>query len=67
MLMRLSRASKGINARLVEPQLAVGKEKQIFSTGWGGTGLELEAIRRGELNALETDAFRFSGVGALNR
>ena len=101
----------------VEAQLAVGKEKEIFSTGWGGTGLELEAIRRGELdatpmrmgddvgaataeaikadlesradelplvflgritvahdqmsadelNALETEAFRFSGVGALNR
>ena len=101
----------------VEAQLAMGKEKEIFSTGWGGTGLELEAIRRGELdatpmrmgddvgaataeaikadledragdlplvflgritiahdqmsadelNALEIEAFRFSGVGALNR
>lgn len=101
----------------VEAQLALGKEKEIFSTGWGGTGLELEAIRRGELdatpmrmgddvgaataeaikadlegrgdelplvflgritvahdqmsadeiNALEEEAFRFSGVGALNR
>jgi len=101
----------------VEAQLAMGKEKEIFSTGWGGTGLELGAIRRGELdatpmrmgddvgaataeaikadledraddlplvflgritvahdqmsadelNALETEAFRFSGVGALNR
>lgn len=101
----------------VEAQLAMGKEKEIFSTGWGGTGLELEAIRRGELdatpmrmgddvgaataeaikadlegrgdelplvflgritvahdqmsadeiNALEEEAFRFSGVGALNR
>ena len=101
----------------VEAQLAMGKEKEIFSTGWGGTGLELEAIRRGELdatpmrmgddvgaataeaikadlenrgdelplvflgritvahdqmdadeiNALEQEAFRFSGVGALNR
>jgi len=101
----------------VEAQLAMGKEKEIFSTGWGGTGLELEAIRRGELdatpmrmgddvgaataeaikadlenrsedlplvflgritiahdqmsaeelNALETEAFRFSGVGALSR
>ncbi|MEO0380100.1 MAG: substrate-binding domain-containing protein [Pseudomonadota bacterium] len=101
----------------VEAQLALGKEKDIFSTGWGGTGLELEAIRRGELdatpmrmgddvgaataeaikadleeradelplvflgritvahdqmsadelNALEQEAFRFSGVGALNR
>ena len=101
----------------VEAQLAAGKEKDIFSTGWGGTGLELEAIRRGELDAtpmrmgddvgaataeaikadlegragdlplvflgritvahdqmsadeidaLEKEAFRFSGVGALNR
>ena len=101
----------------VEAQLAMGKEKDIFSTGWGGTGLELEAIRRGELDAtpmrmgddvgaataeaikadlenrvdelplvflgritiahdqmsveeldaLEQEAFRFSGVGALER
>ena len=101
----------------VEAQMAMGKEKEIFSTGWGGTGLELGAIRRGELNAtpmrmgddvgaataeaikadlegraedlplvflgritvahdqmsadelnaLETEAFRFSGVGALER
>jgi autoinducer 2-binding protein LuxP len=101
----------------VEAQVAVGKEKEIFSTGWGGTGLELEAIRRGELDAtpmrmgddvgaataeaikadlegradelpfvflgritvahdqmsadeidaLEQEAFRFSGVGALKR
>ena len=101
----------------VEAQVAMGKEKEIFSTGWGGTGLELEAIRRGELDAtpmrmgddvgaataeaikadlegradelpfvflgritvahdqmsveeidaLETEAFRFSGVGALDR
>lgn len=101
----------------VEAQLAMGKEKDIFSTGWGGTGLELNAIRRGELDAtpmrmgddvgaataeaikadledragdlplvflgritvahdqmsaeeldvLETEAFRFSGVGALTR
>jgi len=35
----------------VEAQVAAGKEKEIFSTGWGGTGLELDAIRRGELNA----------------
>ncbi|MEM9641222.1 MAG: substrate-binding domain-containing protein [Pseudomonadota bacterium] len=35
----------------VEAQVAVGKEKEIFSTGWGGTGLELDAIRRGELDA----------------
>lgn len=101
----------------VEAQVAIGKEKDIFSTGWGGTGLELEAIRRGELDAtpmrmgddvgaataeaikadlegrgdelpfvflgritvahdqmsleeidaLEQEAFRFSGVGALSR
>jgi autoinducer 2-binding protein LuxP len=35
----------------VQAQIAVGKEKEIFSTGWGGTGLELDAIRRGELDA----------------
>ena len=101
----------------VEAQVSVGKEKDVFSTGWGGTGLELEAIRRGELDAtpmrmgddvgaataeaikadlegraeelplvflgritvahdemsaeeidaLEQEAFRFSGVGALER
>jgi len=101
----------------VEAQVAMGKEKDIFSTGWGGTGLELDAIRRGELDAtpmrmgddvgaataeaikadlegragdlplvflgritvahdqmsaedidaLEQEAFRFSGVGALER
>lgn len=101
----------------VEAQVAAGKEKEIFSTGWGGTGLELDAIRRGELDAtpmrmgddvgaataeaikyhlegradelpfvflgritiahdgmsvdeidtLEKEAFRFSGVGALER
>ncbi|MFK7869814.1 MAG: substrate-binding domain-containing protein [Roseobacter sp.] len=101
----------------VEAQIAVGKEKEVFSTGWGGTGLELDAIRRGELDAtpmrmgddvgaataeaikadlegraaelplvflgritvahdemsaeeidaLEQEAFRFSGVGALER
>ncbi len=101
----------------VEAQVAMGKEKDIFSTGWGGTGLELEAIRRGELDAtpmrmgddvgaataeairadlegraddlpfvflgritvahdemsleeidaLEQEAFRFSGVGTLKR
>jgi len=94
-----------------------GRNKEIFNTGWGGTGLELDAIRRGELdatpmrmgddvgaaaaeavkyhlegraealplvflgrilvahdqmspdelNALEKEAFRFSGVGALQR
>lgn len=101
----------------VQAQIAVGKEKEIFSTGWGGTGLELDAIRRGELDAtpmrmgddvgaataeairahlesreeelplvflgrisiahdqmsaeeldkLETEAFRFSGIEALQR
>lgn len=101
----------------VEAQLAMGVEGDIFSTGWGGTGLELEAIRNGELDAtpmrmgddvgaavaeaikyhlegredelpriflgritiandemsveeidaLEQEAFRFSGVGALER
>jgi autoinducer 2-binding protein LuxP len=101
----------------VEAQVSMGKEKDIFSTGWGGTGLELDAIRRGELDAtpmrmgddvgaataeairadlenragdlplvflgritvahdqmsaaeidaLEQEAFRFSGVGALKR
>jgi autoinducer 2-binding protein LuxP len=101
----------------VEAQVSMGKEKEIFSTGWGGTGLELDAIRRGELDAtpmrmgddvgaataeairadlegradelplvflgritvahdemsadeidaLEKEAFRFSGVGALER
>jgi len=101
----------------VEAQVSMGKEKDVFSTGWGGTGLELDAIRRGELNAtpmrmgddvgaataeairadlekrndelplvflgritvahdqlsadeidaLEKEAFRFSGVGALSR
>ena len=101
----------------VEAQVSMGKEKDIFSTGWGGTGLELDAIRRGELDAtpmrmgddvgaataeaikadlegraeelplvflgritvahdemsaeeldaLQEEAFRFSGVGALER
>ncbi len=101
----------------VEAQISVGKEKEVFSTGWGGTGLELDAIRRGELDAtpmrmgddvgaataeaikadlegradelpfvflgritvahdqmsaeeidaLEQEAFRFSGIGALDR
>lgn len=35
----------------VEAQLAVGATDKVFSTGWGGTGLELDAIRRGELDA----------------
>jgi autoinducer 2-binding protein LuxP len=101
----------------VEAQVSMAKEKEIFSTGWGGTGLELDAIRRGELDAtpmrmgddvgaataeaikaqlegraeelplvflgritvahdqmapeeldaLQQEAFRFSGVGALER
>lgn len=101
----------------VEAQVAADKHKDIFSTGWGGTGLELDAIRRGELNAtpmrmgddvgaataeaikadmegraeelplvflgritvahdemgsdeldaLQKEAFRFSGIGALKR
>lgn len=101
----------------VEAQVAMGKEKEIFSTGWGGTGLELDAIRAGtldatpmrmgddvgaataeaikadmedraddlplvflgritvahdqmsaeELDTLQEEAFRFSGVGALER
>ncbi|NIA71128.1 substrate-binding domain-containing protein [Pelagibius litoralis] len=101
----------------VEAQIAAEKHKEIFSTGWGGTGLELDAIRRGELDAtpmrmgddvgaaaaeaikahmegraeelphvflgritiandqmsleeidaLEKEAFRFSGVGKLSR
>lgn len=101
----------------VEAQVSMGREGDIFSTGWGGTGLELDAIRRGELDAtpmrmgddvgaataeaikadlegrgdelplvflgritvahdqmsveeldaLQQEAFRFSGVGALER
>ena len=101
----------------VEAQVAADVHGEIFSTGWGGTGLELDAIRRGELDAtpmrmgddvgaataeaikadmegraeelplvflgritvahdqlsaeeidaLEQEAFRFSGVGALDR
>jgi len=101
----------------VEAQIGAGREGDIISTGWGGTGLELDAIRRGELDAtpmrmgddvgaaaaeavkyhlegredelplvflgrilvahdemppdeldaLEQEAFRFSGVGALDR
>jgi len=100
-----------------EALVSSDKHKEIFSTGWGGTGLELDAIRRGELNAtpmrmgddvgaataeairadlegrqdelplvflgritvahdnmstseldsLQKEAFRFSGIGALNR
>ncbi len=110
-------ANTAMSMGSVEAQIAVGKEKEIFSTGWGGTGLELDAIRRGELDAtpmrmgddvgaataeaikahlegrqeelplvflgrisiahdqmsaeeidaLEVEAFRFSGVGTLER
>lgn len=110
-------ANTAMSMGSVEAQIAVGKEKEIFSTGWGGTGLELDAIRRGELDAtpmrmgddvgaataeaikahlegreaelplvflgritvahdemsadeldaLQQEAFRFSGVGALER
>lgn len=110
-------ANTAMSMGSVEAQIAAGKEKEIFSTGWGGTGLELDAIRRGELDAtpmrmgddvgaataeaikahmenragelplvflgritvahdqmsgeeidaLEKEAFRFSGVGALER
>jgi autoinducer 2-binding protein LuxP len=101
----------------MEALIGAGKAADIVSTGWGGTGLELDAIRRKELDAtpmrmgddvgaataeaiklhledraeelpfvflgriliahdgmaaeeidaLEQEAFRFSGVGALNR
>lgn len=110
-------ANTAMSMGSVEAQVAAGKEKEIFSTGWGGTGLELEAMRRGELDAtpmrmgddvgaavaeaikyhmedrgdelpqiflgritiandemsieeldaLEEEAFRFSGVGSLER
>ena len=110
-------ANTAMSMGSVEAQVAAGKHKEIFSTGWGGTGLELDAIRRGELDAspmrmgddvgaataeaikanlegrddelplvflgritvahdklsaeeidnLEKEAFRFSGVGALKR
>ncbi len=35
----------------MEALIAAGKVNDIVSTGWGGTGLELEAIRRKELDA----------------
>lgn len=110
-------ANTAMSMGSVEAQVAAKKHKEIFSTGWGGTGLELDAIRRGELDAspmrmgddvgaataeaikadmenrskdlplvflgritvahdqlskdeidaLEKEAFRFSGVGALKR
>jgi len=110
-------ANTAMSMGSVEAQVAIGKEKEVFSTGWGGTGLELDAIRRGELDAtpmrmgddvgaataeaikahlegreaelplvflgritvahdelsveeldaLQTEAFRFSGIAALER
>jgi len=110
-------ANTAMSMGSVEAQKAVDKEGEIFSTGWGGTGLELDAIRNKELDAtpmrmgddvgaataeaikahlenraaelplvflgritvahdqmsneeidnLEKEAFRFSGVGALDR
>jgi len=35
----------------VQAQIAVEATGDVFSTGWGGTGLEVEAIRRGEIDA----------------
>jgi len=110
-------ANTAMSMGSVEAQVAAERHGEIFSTGWGGTGLELDAIRRGELDAtpmrmgddvgaataeairanmegrdaelplvflgritvahdeltleeidaLEQEAFRFSGVGALER
>jgi len=110
-------ANTAMSMGSVEAQLAVDAAGSVFSTGWGGTGLELDAIRRGELDAtpmrmgddvgaataeairyhlegrgdelpfvflgritvahdamsdeeldaLQAEAFRFSGVGALER
>ncbi|MFK7995994.1 MAG: substrate-binding domain-containing protein [Granulosicoccus sp.] len=110
-------ANTAMSMGSMEALIGAGREKDIFSTGWGGTGLELDAIRRQELNAtpmrmgddvgaaaaeaikyhlegreeelplvflgrilvahdemvpeeidaLEQEAFRFSGVGALER
>lgn len=44
-------ANTAMSMGSVEAQKAIGKEGEIFSTGWGGTGLELEAIRSKELDA----------------
>ncbi|MEJ6395879.1 substrate-binding domain-containing protein [Gymnodinialimonas sp. 2305UL16-5] len=44
-------ANTAMSMGSVEAQLAVDAAQNVFSTGWGGTGLELDAIRRGELNA----------------
>ena len=110
-------ANTAMSMGSVEAQIAVDATDAVFSTGWGGTGLELDAIRRGELDAtpmrmgddvgaataeairyhlegrgdelpfvflgritvahdqmsgeeldaLQAEAFRFSGVGALER
>ena len=35
----------------VQAQIAVDATDDVFSTGWGGTGLELDAIRRREIDA----------------
>lgn len=35
----------------VQAQIAVDAAGSVFSTGWGGTGIELDSIRRGELDA----------------
>ncbi len=110
-------ANTAMSMGSMEALIGAEREDDIFSTGWGGTGLELDAIRRKELNAtpmrigddvgaaaaesikyhlegreaelplvfmgrilvahdemsdeqigeLEQEAFRFSGVGALER
>jgi len=110
-------ANTAMSMGSLEALIGAGRDKDIFSTGWGGTGLELDAIRRKELDAtpmrmgddvgaaaaeaikyhlegredelplvflgrilvahdgmapeeldaLEEEAFRFSGVGALER
>jgi len=110
-------ANTAMSMGSLEALIGAGRDKDIFSTGWGGTGLELDAIRRKELDAtpmrmgddvgaaaaeaikyhlegredelplvflgrilvahdqmapeeldaLEKEAFRFSGVGALER
>ena len=110
-------ANTAMSMGSMEALIGAERDGDIFSTGWGGTGLELEAIRAKtlnatpmrmgddvgaaaaealkfhlegredelplvflgrilvahdempaeELDALETEAFRFSGVGALER
>jgi len=39
---------------VVSAALAAGKIDEVFITGWGGTGDELDAIKTGELNATPT-------------